>query len=98
MSELKTMLERHESEIERLRDTCPHKRLIQRLDSSGVGCGSAYPRIDIICPNCGKKKIIFRDHWEAKTKVVLTFAIQRGFKDQRQDTEIRHLYELEEQK
>ena len=97
MSELKKLLEKHRNEIEHLRDTCKHdKKYIKiKKDYGCVGCGTAFPSINVICTNCGTKKIMFlsRDEQYIKPKKVLT--IQRGIRDQRLNGYVRHDWELE---
>lgn len=55
------MSARHEREIKELREKCPHpeERRIVRKDHSVCGMGCAYPLTDVICQDCGKKKILF---------------------------------------
>jgi hypothetical protein len=86
MSALKQMLNRHHEEILELRKTCPHESLKMSQDRSGIGCGSCWPSIDIVCKNCGVMKIIFfrdEDEYKNRANILKTLEIQKGFKDQR---------------
>ena len=86
MSELLELIRQHRQQAEDLRARCPHKKKDIKLwlDSSCVGCGTAYPSINIVCKNCGTRKFIFRTHEEVrkKKKPRLTLKLQ-GFKDER---------------
>jgi hypothetical protein len=89
MSALKEMLNRHREEIAELLKTCAHERLKQSEDRSQIGLGSCWPRIDIVCRNCGTMKIIFfrdEDEYNNRANILKTLAIQKGFKDQRMTT------------
>lgn len=86
MSELLELITQHREATDALRKRCLHheKDIKLWLDHSCVGCGSAYPSINVVCRNCGSKKIIFRTHEEvrSKKKADKTLKLQ-GFKDER---------------
>lgn len=83
-SELKELLDKHRKEIDTLRKNCSHeKKYIKiREDSSCVGCGSIHPSVNVICRNCGSKKIIFGLD-SCKRKTVKKSLKRQGFKDER---------------
>lgn len=93
MSELLLLLKSQEIERENLRFQCLHSNLVHRQYTGCVGRGTFYPREDIVCLNCGKKKIIYRSHDEVDMDVVKTIENQPGFLDQRITT-IEYEYEL----
>lgn len=67
---LKELLAKHRAEIDALRASCSHTKLIKYEDSSCVGAGSAFPSVRIVCVNCGKRKTIFRNREYKGDKVV----------------------------
>ena len=97
MSELKTMLQRHRDEVTALRATCKHEKLNMRSDRSQIGLGTCWPRIDIVCRNCGTKKIIFfrsEEEYKRRGDIIKTLEKQPGFADQR-TTVIAYDYEID---
>ncbi len=94
---IKQMLKRHREEIDLLRESCPHANLKKSSDRSQIGLGTCWPRIDIICKDCGCKKMIFfrsQEEYEKQDEIQTTLVIQDGFKDQRIST-FQYEWELE---
>lgn len=95
-SELKEMWKRHREEIDRLRKSCKHEKKFIKIyeDGACVGCGSAYPSVNVVCCNCGKGKIIFGLD-SKKRKTVKKTLKRQGFKDERSPCFARHEWEIE---
>lgn len=93
MSQLKKIMESYYKQVEELQLKCKHlsKDIVIRTDSSVVGRGSLYPRIDVVCINCGKKRIIFDISPRVKINKSIEF---QGFKDERFGS-ISYLRELD---
>lgn len=87
MGALKKMLQRHREEIAQLRAECEHETLRIRKDRSCIGRGTRFPSIRIVCPNCGKAKLMFiESDEEAAVEIKKTLERQDGIKDQRETT------------
>jgi len=94
---IKQMLKRHREEIDLLRESCPHANLKKSSDRSQIGLGTCWPRIDIVCKDCGSKKMIFfrsQEEYANKANIQNTLSIQEGFQDQRSSV-FQYEYELE---
>lgn len=97
MSEILSMLNRHEKEKDELRHKCLHaKKFIKIIkDHNVVGCGSIFPSVHVVCRNCGEKKIMFiHTAQESKIKIEKTLKRQTGIKEQRLGFSILYEWEL----
>jgi hypothetical protein len=90
--------EKHWKELEELRKTCTHdvKYLKIWFDHSCVGRGWGTPSVNIICRNCGSKKIMFRTSEEMKVRIFKTLKRQRDIKDQRLDCRVEYDWEVKD--
>jgi len=95
------LIKKHERELSDHRDNCSHdpSKLIIRYDWSVVGRGSGTPSIHIVCPHCGKKKIMFRyGKEEFLVKIERTLEVQEVIRDQRVGLYVQYDYEIEPSK
>jgi len=62
MKTFKTLEKNFYRDVKKLQDLhkCNYNTLKLENNSSGVGAGSTYPRIDITCKTCNKWWVIFR--------------------------------------
>lgn len=110
VSQLKTLIQKHNKEIEDLRKACPHDKKFIKIDVDYgvVGAGSCFPSVHVICRNCGGSKVIFHLTPKQRRKVRKTLKRQfptfngsRYYKDgsdkpdERLDLATDNLYELE---
>lgn len=99
--ELFTLIKKHQKDLTDLRYNCSHdpSKLVFKYDWNVVGRGSSTPSIHISCPNCGKKKIMFRrDKEEFLVKIERTLEKQVGIRDQRVDLYIQYDHEIQPSK
>ena len=88
-SQLLQIVNKMREDVKNLRSSCTHPTTMIKIskDSSVVGRGSAFPRIDVTCTNCGTFKCIFPD-WGENVKKIHKTLQKQGFKDERLDCHI----------
>jgi len=100
VSEFLEMRKRHLEELNSLRKRCKHpkKDIKISFDGSQIGLGCRFPSVHVICKNCGRKKVMFRetDDKEMKVKIVKTLKRQAGIRDQRLGLVALYDYEVED--